>query len=65
MVAITTLVLFIVIAALGLVAKSKNVKQTFLLVASSISNDSNTTLSPALIDEIWILNKSGSSKSTG
>jgi hypothetical protein len=60
MVAITTLVLFIVIAALRLVADGKNVKQTFLIVASSISNDSNTTLSPALVDERWILNKSGS-----
>ena len=32
MVAITTLVLFIIIAALGLVADGKNVKQTFLIV---------------------------------
>lgn len=56
----TTLVLFVMIAVLGLVADGKNVKQTFLLVTSSISNDSNTTLSPALDDEIWILNKSGS-----
>src|SRR5918994_7945079 len=60
MVAIAILVLFVVIAALGLVADGKNVKQTFLLVASSISNDSNTTLSPSLVDEIWMLNKSGS-----
>jgi hypothetical protein len=43
-----------------LVADGKNVKQTFLIVASTISNDSNTTLSPALVDERWILNKSGS-----
>lgn len=56
----TILVLIVVISALGLVADEKSVKQTFLLVASSISNDSNTTIFPTLENERWILNKSGS-----
>jgi hypothetical protein len=56
----TILVLFLVISALGLITPDKSVKQTFSLVASSISTDSNTTISPTLENEKWILNKSGS-----